>query len=109
MGMRAQTLPPVPRPASAPPPDTGADSEAPPLASPPEEPQQGNQAADRAQTIMRQMMDMRRHMEGLADNYPPAAKDLRAAAEALKAAMLKIVSEVQKTPGNNPAPPVGPG
>ena len=108
MGMMAQTLPPVPRVGSSPQQPDGPD-EAPPLAKPPEESPAGNPAADKAQTIMRQMMDMRRQMESLAGQYPPASKDLRAAAESMKQAMLKIVREVQQQPGSNPTPPVGPG
>lgn len=107
MGMMSQMLPPMPtRGGQAPlPPDT----EGPPLASPPQEAPQGNEAQARAQTIMRQLMDQRRQNDALAAQYPPAAKELRMANEALKAAMLKIVREVQQTPGNQPAPPVGPG
>lgn len=95
--MMAQTLPPLPNSAV----------EAPRLAQAPI--QAGNEVQDRAQTIMRQLMDQRRMNDGLAEQYPPAARELRAANEALKAAMLKIVSEVQQQPGNNPAPPVGMG
>jgi hypothetical protein len=101
MGMMAQPLPPVPK--QGPP-----EQEAPPLAQAPQEPQ-GNEVKDQAQTIMRQLMDMRRANESMAAQYPPAAKDLRAANEALKAAMLKIVRELQQTPGSSPSPPVGPG
>lgn len=106
MGMMSQTLPPVPTRGAQPPPD---DTAAPPLAQAPQESPQGNEAKDKAQTIMRQLMDMRRANDALAAQYPPAAKELRAANESLKAAMLKIVREVQQTPGSNPAPPVGPG
>ena len=108
MGMMTQTLPPIPRTWTSPQQPDGPD-EAPPLAKPPEESPAGNPAADKAQTIMRQMMDMRRQMEALASQYPPASRDLRAATESLKQAMLKIVREVQQAPGSNPAPPVGPG
>ncbi len=105
MGMMAQTLPPVPQSGGQAPP-----AEAPPLAqAPPQEAQQGNEAKDRAQTIMRQLMDQRRANDSLAEQYPPAAKELRQANEALKGAMLKIVREVQQQPGSNPAPPIGPG
>lgn len=106
MGMMAQTLPPIPTRGAQPPTD---DTEAPPLASPPQDSQPGNEAQGKAQTIMRQLMDQRRQNDSMAEQYPPAAKELRAANEALKAAMLKIVQEIQKTPGSNPSPAVGPG
>lgn len=64
---------------------------------------------DKAKTIMRQLMDQRRSNESMAAQYPPAADDLRAANDSLKDAMLKIVREIQMTPGLNPAPPVGGG
>jgi hypothetical protein len=104
MGMMAQPLPPIPQAGGQTP-----ETEAPPLASAPQEPQAGNEVKDKAQTIMRQLMDMRRANESMAAQYPPAAKDLRAANESLKAAMLKIVREIQQVPGSNPSPPVGPG
>lgn len=105
-----QPLPPVPRSGAPALSNDGADSGSDtPLAQMPEEPSQGNQAQDKAQTLMRQLMDQRRANEALAAQYPPAAKPLRAANEALKQAMLLIVREVQQTPGSNPAPPVGPG
>ena len=105
MGMMAQTLPPVPQAGGQAPPTEG-----PPLAqAPPQETSQGNEVRDRAQTIMRQLMDQRRANDSLAEQYPPAAKELRQANEALKAAMLKIVREVQQTPGSQASPPVGPG
>jgi hypothetical protein len=103
MGMMAQPLPPVPKSMSGQP-----DMESPPLAQAPQE-SQGNDVKDKAQTIMRQLMDMRRANESMAAQYPPAAKDFQTANEAIKAAMLKIVREIQQTPGSNPAPPVGPG
>jgi hypothetical protein len=106
MGMMAQPLPPVPQAGAGQP---GPEAQAPPLAQAPEESQQGNPAKDQAQTIMRQIMDQRRANESMASQYPPAAKDLRAANEALKQAMLKIVREVQQIPGNQASPPVGPG
>ena len=107
MGMMSQTLPPIPRAGAG---QSGASDEAPPLANAPEEAgtQPGNQAAQQAQTLMRQIMDQRRANESMASQYPPAAKDLRTANEALKQAMLKIVREIQQAPGSNPAPPVGP-
>jgi hypothetical protein len=104
MGMMAQTLPPIPSAGGPPSPDT----EAPPLAQAPvQEPT--NDVRDRAQTIMRQLMDARRLNDALAEQYPPAAKELGQANDALKAAMLKIVREVQNQPGSNPQPPVGMG
>jgi hypothetical protein len=106
MGMMAQPLPPVPQSGAGQP---GPETQGPPLAQAPQEAPQGNEAKDQAQTIMRQMMDQRRANESMAAQYPPAAKDLRAANESLKQAMLKIVREVQQTPGSNPSPPVGPG
>jgi len=86
------------------------EMQAPPLAqAPPQEAQQSNDVRDRAQTIMRQIMDQRRMNDGLAEQYPPAAREFGQANEALKAAMLKIVSELQQQPGSNPAPAVGEG
>jgi hypothetical protein len=102
-----QPLPPIP--ASAPAGKPGPGPNPVPLASPPEEPQAGNQAMDKAKTLMRQLMDQRRSNDSMAEQYPAAAKELRMANEALKAAMLKIVREVQQAPGSNPAPPVGGG
>lgn len=105
MGMMPATLPPVPGSMGQAPPEM----EAPPLATPPQEATQGNEVRDRAQTIMRQLMDQRRMNDGLAEQYPPAAIDFRQANEALKSAMLKIMREIQQQPGSNPAPPVGMG
>jgi len=104
MGM-TQTLPPVPTSGG----QATPESEGPPLAQAPQESPQANEAKDKAQNIMRQLMDQRRANESMAAQYPPAAKELRAANEALKSAMLKIVREIQSTPGSNPSPPVGPG
>lgn len=107
MGMSPEMLPPVPMRGGMQPP---AETEAPPLASAPQEaPQQGNEVQDRARTIMRQLNDSRRANEALAAQYPSAAKHLRAANEALKQAMLVVIREVQNLPGSNPSPPVGMG
>lgn len=103
MGMMAQMLPPIPAGGQPP------EMEAPPLAQPPQEAPVGNEVRDRAQTIMRQLMDQRRMNDGLAEQYPPAAMEFRQANEALKSAMLKIMREIQQEPGSNPAPPVGMG
>lgn len=103
MGMMAQTLPPIPASGGG-----QASTEATPLAQPPEQ-SQGNPAGEQAKTIMRQLMDQRRANEAMAAQYPAAAKELRAANDSLKDAMLKIVKEIQQQPGTNPAPPVGPG
>lgn len=106
MGMTPQSLPPVPGSAQAPP----EPEPSPPLASPPQEaPQAGNEVRNRAQTLMRQLMEYRRGIEGLAAQYPAGAKDARTAAEAIKNFMLKVMKEVQSAPGSSPSPPAGPG
>lgn len=107
MGMSPEMLPPVPSRmgGATPPPQT----EAPPLASAPQEAPQSNEVQDRARTIMRQLGDQRRTNDGLAAQYPSAAKHLRTANEALKQAMLIVIREVQQMPGSSPAPAVGPG
>lgn len=64
---------------------------------------------DKAKNLMRQLMDQRRSNDSMAEQFPSAAKEFRMANESLKQAMLKIVREVQQTPGSNPSPPVGMG
>lgn len=106
MANTPQTLPPLPPPGGAP--FNPATAGSLPV-NVPQESQAGDEAMDKARTIMRQLMTQSRANESMAAQYPAAADDLRAANEALKDAMLKIVREVQQTPGSNPAPPVGPG
>lgn len=104
--MMSPALPPVPSSGATPfnPADAG-----PIPVNLPQEPSQTDDAMNTARNIMRQLMDERRANESMASQYPAAANDLRNANEALKQAMLKIVTELQQTPGSNPAPPVGPG